>query len=615
VLAQLALAQLTLGLAVLFVIISRLSRWRPLWLAWPAVAGVGWVVTTGAARPLAGYAAAGAHLIGAVTGPEPVPVRLAHLAAAVRRWRQWLPAQLPVALIAAAAEASLVGTLMRSPWRGRPSRAADLGGSAPAWAGEPTGAAWATAANGPRGAVRPYRSGALIAARRAYVTASLRRGEVATADGGCVGVVTRTGRRASITWAQAQAGMLLTGQDATAVTRTGLDLATAAIQHRKTVIIIDLAGYEAAGVVGAWRAAAGGGGLRASIESACAGWRAPLLCFADPGTRYEPLSDLAPDRAAKLVLAMIDWTGFASATQSFCAEYLRIALAVSAVSAVSAISAAGPAASPHRPALDDLASLLRPGALERRLRQGTAAADHEALIRRATELATQHEADPAAAAALRAVSTQLAGLRSAAIGTRLGQPGLPATAQIRLDRALAEREVVLFGLDPGVPGGPATMVARLAVADLAGILAERAGLGAPADSLIWINGCEAIGAAQLTALLALGPGSGTAVLLGTTAGAVAGRLAAEVNIVAVRGQAPPGLDGSAGAPSGALASAPAVPVTGQASPPGWPAAVSLSQENSQGRPAGLLAEQSPDALSLRVSGPVPRLITGCRAVR
>ncbi len=234
VLAQLALAQLTLGLAVLFVIIGRLSRWRPLWLAWPAAAGLGWMLATGTGRAVAGYAAAGAHLIGAVTGPGPVPDRLAHLAAASRRWRQWLPGQLPAALVVAAAEASVIGPLARRARRRRTGEAAGL--AAPARAG---------AAAGRGGAARPFRPGALVTARRAYLTASLRRGEVATADGGCVGIVVRTGRRASVSWAEAQAGMLVTGQDAAAVTSTGLDLAIAAIQHRKTVVIIDLAGGPA----------------------------------------------------------------------------------------------------------------------------------------------------------------------------------------------------------------------------------------------------------------------------------------------------------------------------------------------------------------------------------
>ena len=626
-LAQLVLAQLTLGLAVLFVIIGRLGRWRPLWLAWPAAAGLGWMVTAGTGRAVAGYAAAGAHLVGALAGPGPVPARLAHLAAAGRRWRQWLPAQLPVALIVAAAEAGVVGRLGRLR-RHRP---------AAAWAGEYwPGEYWAGGEAqrraGARGAIRPYRPGALVTARRAYLTASLRRGEVATADGGCVGIVTRTGRRASVSWLQARAGVLLTGQDAAALTSTGLDLATAAIQHRKTVIIIDLAcgaGDDATGLPGAWRDAAGSG-LRASIEAACAGLRAPLLCFAGPGTHYDPISGLAPDRAAGLVLAMIDWTGLAPAARSFCADYLRTALAVSA--------AAGSAARPHLPGLDDLASLLRPGVVQLRLRQGAAAmADHDALSRRAAELATQQETEPAAAAAVRAVASQLGGLRSAAIGTRLGQPGVAAGAQVRLDRALAGREVVLFCLDPRLQGRPAVMAARLAVADLAGILAERAGLDAPADCLVWINGCEAIDEAQLAALLALGPDTGTAVLLSTAVGRAAARLERQVNVLVIRGRAPLGLagpaDAAAGSPAGSLAgssagvlaglpgsldgalASAAVPVPGPASPPGWPASVSLNPQDSQGRPADLLAEQPSDALSLRVRSPAPRLITGCRAVR
>ena len=79
--------------------------------------------------------------------------------------------------------------------------------------------------------------------------------------------------------------------------------------------------------------------------------------------------------------------------------------------------------------LDDVASLLRPGALQLRLsRDAAAVAEHEALSRSAAELATRQETDPAAAAAVRAVATQLAGFRSAAVGAWLGQHGAAADA-------------------------------------------------------------------------------------------------------------------------------------------------------------------------------------------
>src|SRR5262249_61801007 len=88
---------------------------------------------------------------------------------------------------------------------------------------------------------RASRPGAPAAARRAYLIASLRRGEVATVDGGCVGIVAATGRRAEITWREAERGVLVTGTSPAAVSGVGRDLAMAAIQHRKAVLVIDLA--------------------------------------------------------------------------------------------------------------------------------------------------------------------------------------------------------------------------------------------------------------------------------------------------------------------------------------------------------------------------------------
>ena len=153
---------------------------------------------------------------------------------------------------------------------------------------------------------------------------------------------------------------------------------------------------------------------------------------------------------------------------------------------------------------------------------------------------------------------------------------------------------------PACRDGPAVMAARLAVADLAGILAERAGLGAPADCLVWINGCEAIERSAAGRPAGARAAHRDGPLLSTTAGAAAARLAGHVNIVAVRGQAPPGLAGPPGvaasatagvlagppgSPAAALASA-AVPVPGPASPPGPPAPVSLNPQDSQGLPGG-----------------------------
>ncbi len=208
--------------------------------------------------------------------------------------------------------------------------------------------------------------------------------------------------------------------------------------------------------------------------------------------------------------------------------------------------------------------------------------------------------DPAAPPATRAMAAQLAGLRSAAIGAGLCQPGPGGDEAINLARALAERDVAVFSLDRLTHGRWAVMVAQLVLADLAGILADRASLGARADCLLWINGFQAMGRGQLAAQLALGPRAGAVTLLSTADGEAAGWIADQVNVVAVRGQPPVGSAARA-------ASWPDLPgVAGE---------ISLSTEGGQGLPAALLAEQRPDGLSVQVRSPQPRLVTGCRAAR
>src|SRR5215469_12263093 len=54
---QLAITQLTLVLAACLLLIGRLSNWRPLWLAWPAIAGLAWIARDGVRPAFLGYAA------------------------------------------------------------------------------------------------------------------------------------------------------------------------------------------------------------------------------------------------------------------------------------------------------------------------------------------------------------------------------------------------------------------------------------------------------------------------------------------------------------------------------------------------------------------------------
>jgi len=500
-LLELALAQLTLVLTIAFVIAGRLARWRPTWLAWPAVVGLIMFIARSPGVAVAGYVAFARHLVQIFAGNGPALERLGRVETVLSEWRRWLPAQVPVALLAASAQAGLTARRRRQ--------------------------------------AGTYRHGALATARRAYLTASLRRGELATGDGGCVGVVTATGRRAEITWHEAERGVLVTGTSAAAVTATGRDLAIAAIQHRKAMLVVDHAG-------------ATGDLTAAAVAAACAASRAPLLRLG--AACYDPLSGLSPARAASLAMAMLDWTDVRAAARSQCAGYLSCAFEV--------IAASGPGGV-RGSIVSDLAALIRPGALTHRLHhEHVAIRNRNALIISAAEVATRLDNDSSARAALAAAADQLAGLASSDVACWLVPPGPANGEPVSLARALAERQVVLACINPRRHGPPGAMVARLAVADLTWLLAQRRDSGSPADCVVWIDGCEAIGRDLLSELLALGQAGGTSVVLGATEGAVADDLADLVNVVISTGS----------------------------------------------------AHQLGD-LALRVRDPLPRLVEGCRAVR
>lgn len=471
-LIQLAFAQVTLIAVICCLVIGRMSRWRPLWLALPAAAGLGWVLAIGARPALAGYLAGGSLVLRHLSGQGPLLARVRRMPEVAATWPRWLPGQLPLALGAAAAETALIG------WLGRRKRN------------------WV------------YRPGGLVAARNRYLAATLRRGEVATRDGCCVGIDTSSGIRAAITWKEAESGVLCTSSGLAEATATGRDLVLAAIQHRKTVIVIDLAGDTSA-----------------LVASECLSSGATHEDFADSGAHYDPLSTASPARATNLVMAMVDWTGISHQQQLFCANYLNAALTLIGLTRGSGA---------QRPVgvLDELPRLLAPGALAAglsRLKVSRPAAG--TLAARVADLTGQQGQG---GETIRLVAEQLGKLRSAPAGLPL-RAGAGPTG-ICLARALAERRVVRFQLD--ADGNAGVMVARLVVADLIGKLAERSDLGGRYDCLTWINGCEVIDAKQLGALVGLGASTGTAVVLGTTVCAVAARIAAQVNVVAVRGLGP-----------------------------------------------------------------------------
>ena len=104
VLGGLLFAPVTLGLAVAFQVIGKITRWRPVWLAWPAACGMVWVLAIGPAAAMAGFLAAPRAVVTLLGSVAATPTPLRHVSAASTGSVRWFPGQIPVALILAAGE-------------------------------------------------------------------------------------------------------------------------------------------------------------------------------------------------------------------------------------------------------------------------------------------------------------------------------------------------------------------------------------------------------------------------------------------------------------------------------------------------------------------------------
>ncbi|MHB1432679.1 MAG: hypothetical protein ACYCVZ_11255, partial [Streptosporangiaceae bacterium] len=233
--AQALVVPATALLVPLLGLTGRLCRWRPHWLAVPAAVGLAWALDVGVPGALSGYLVLARPVFAAIAGPGDLIGRAAHLTLVLRAWPGPVTGQVPVALLAAAAQ--VFGYRLTTRFTG--------------------------AGSGP-----PPRPGAVVAIRVRYLAAELRRGEVATRDGGCLGVAGRTGRRVAIAWPEAAGGVLCTGRDPSAVAAVCADLALAAIAHRKAVVVVDLAGS---------------GDPATSVAAAAGGVIAPLRVFSADG--------------------------------------------------------------------------------------------------------------------------------------------------------------------------------------------------------------------------------------------------------------------------------------------------------------------------------------------
>lgn len=303
-LVHLVFAQLTFVLAVIFAVISKVSRWRLSWLAVPAAAGVIATLATGPAAAGAGFAAGPAQILGYLGAHGLLHVDGA-VSGAFRGAGGWLPRQFPLALIAAAAEAAAAG--------------------------------WLDWLHTDEWAVPPSRPGLAAAARRAATTRSIRGGAVVTRNGATLGVVPSTGARAALSWDEIRAGVLLTGAAGRDIASTGFQVVHAALRLRKPVIVIDLTGDPAMG---------------SALATACSAAGTPLRTFGVRDGSYEPFRGADPGRRTELALALL------GADARGAEPCLRTAFEL--MTAVPADA--------QTPVLDDAAHLLNPVAAHARLR-------------------------------------------------------------------------------------------------------------------------------------------------------------------------------------------------------------------------------------------------------
>lgn len=194
VVAQLLLAPGVLLVALALLLTGRLTRWRPSWLIVPALAGGCLLARSGAAIGRLGLRVAAAELAVArrpdvLTGPGAL-----HAAVA------WLRPELSVALLAGSAE-TLLALLVILP--------------------------------GQRG----WRPGLLVWWRRRRLTADLAAGRTVTARGCVIGLSNVTGRPLTISWTDAERGVVISGSAAAGA--AVLAVVCAGIRLRKTVLVAD----------------------------------------------------------------------------------------------------------------------------------------------------------------------------------------------------------------------------------------------------------------------------------------------------------------------------------------------------------------------------------------
>ena len=200
VLVHVLFAQLTILLAAAFYLITRVTRWRLSWLMVPAAAGLAWTAAVGPRAAAAGFTAGPAQIVGYLNASGHQADHLLHFTDAFSGLGKWLPRQLPLALVAGAAEAALAG--------------------------------WLTWLHTDESDLPPARAGLIVAARRAATVRAIRAGGVVTRDGGCLGVAAGSGARITLSWAEVAGGVSVCGSSGPDVLTTGFQLVHAAVRRR-----------------------------------------------------------------------------------------------------------------------------------------------------------------------------------------------------------------------------------------------------------------------------------------------------------------------------------------------------------------------------------------------
>jgi hypothetical protein len=493
ILAHVLFAQLTIILAAAFYLITRVTRWRLSWLAGPAAAGLAWTAAIGPRAAVAGFTAGPAQIADYLGASGHQASHLLHFTAAFTGMAAWLPRQLPLALVAGAAEAALAG--------------------------------WLTWLHTDEQDLSPARPGLIVAARRTAAVRGIRAGRVVTRDGACLGVMAGSGARITLSWAEATGGVSVCGSSGPDVLTTSFQLVHAAVRRRKPVLAVDHTADP---------------GLPGRLAAVCAAAGAPLLVFGEDGAQascYEPFRPAAPARSAALIAAMLSCDGPGRQYRRSCVSYLED---------VFELLAAAPG-DPRVPVLDDVIHLLNPVAMRARMEYVPAAYPRREVLAERIQVSTSLvTAEPATIAE---VGRQLRELRASPYGRWLRPSPDGQSADIDLSRAVAERAVVLFRLAGPRPAESCAMLTRLVCQDLLAAGATLAGMGVDGDGIVWLTECAALPRPPVTEMIARGRHTGLPVLAATVSAQVAADLADLANVVVALPTQDGGDHGAAGVPS------------------------------------------------------------------